>query len=354
MLPTVIIFFIIFSLLVLVHELGHFLAAKKSGVRVEEFGAGYPPRLLGKKIGETIYSLNLIPFGGFVRIYGHEEAVDKDIDRAFTGQSKFKRSLIILGGVMMNFLLGVLCFALVYSKLGIPMNLDYVKVLDVAHDSPAYQAGLKPNDQIIGLTFNDQPIKVASVDQFIQLIDQYRGQEISLQLTDGQEVILTPRTEAETPPGEGSLGIGISGTELKFYPWWQMPFRGIWAGLQEALLWGQEILVSLIGLFSNLFKGVVPEVAGPIGIYQMTGEVQKSGFWALAQFTGILSINLAIVNLLPFPGLDGAWLIFILIERLMGEKKQKIQAVISQVGFILLLLLMLLITFGDIRRLLSQ
>jgi regulator of sigma E protease len=354
MVPTIIIFFIIFSVLVLVHELGHFLAAKKSGVRVEEFGAGYPPRLWGKQIGETLYSLNLIPFGGFVRIYGHEEAVDKDLDRAFTSQSKFKRSLIILGGVIMNFLLGVVCFALVYSKLGIPTNLDYIKVLDVAHDSPAYTAGLKPNDQIIGLSYQGEEIKITEVDQFIQLIDGHRGQEISLKLANNQQLVLTPRTEEQTPPGEGSLGIGISGSELRFYPWWQMPFRGIWAGLQEAWLWGQEIVISLVGLFSNLFKGVVPEVAGPIGIYQMTGEVQKSGFWALAQFTGILSINLAIVNLLPFPGLDGAWLVFILIERLMGEKKQKIQAVVSQVGFILLLLLMLLITVGDIRRILGQ
>ena len=352
--PTFIVFFIMFSVLVLIHELGHFLAAKKCGVKVEEFGAGYPPRIWGKRIGETLYSLNLIPFGGFVKIYGHEEDVSHDLDRAFSSQNKKKRLLIILGGVIMNFLLGVVCFSLVYSKLGIPTNLGYVQVLDVAHDSPAYTAGLKPNDQITSLTVSDQQFKVTDVDQFVQLIDKSRGHEISLEINGDKQVQITPRTIEQTPAGEGSLGVGISSLDLRFYPWWQMPFRGIWAGLQETFLWGREIVVSLVNMFANLVKGVVPEVAGPVGIYQMTGEVKKSGFLALAQFTGILSVNLAIVNLLPIPGLDGAWMIFVLIERVLGKNQRKITTIASQIGFILLVLLMLLITVSDVRRIISR
>jgi len=333
--PTVIIFFIIFSILILVHELGHFLTAKKAGVRVEEFGFGYPPRLLGKKLGETLYSLNLIPFGGFVRLYGHEQVAETDLNRAFSHKSKLKRSIII---------------ALVYSKLGIPGPVDYVRVLDVVQASPAHPAGLRPGDKLI--TINGQAFN--NSQEFIALIEANRGQEVIIERQDQEAVRLTPRAVELTPEGEGALGIGISDIDFRFYPWWQMPFRGIVAGLEEAFLWGKEILAGLSLMIRQLITGTLPEVAGPVGIYQMTGEIKQSGFLALAQFMGVLSINLAIINLLPIPGVDGSWLIFVWLEDLLGKRKRQIETIIGQVGFALLILLMLLITIGDVRRLLSQ
>ena len=353
--PTFLVFFIVFSLLVLIHELGHFFMAKKAGVKVEEFGVGYPPRLWGKKFKETVYSINLIPFGGFVRLYGQDQKVVKEKQRAFYTQSKKKRSLVIMGGVIMNFLLGVVCFALVYSKLGIPTKLDYIKVLDVNHDSPAYQAGIKPGDKIIQIEVEGRTETAENSETFVDLIISHRGQELILVMADGQQVKVTPRTAETTPEGQGALGVGISNIEMKFYPWWQMPIRGIIAGLEEAILWGKEILYSLGAMLKNLFRGVIPkDVAGPVGIYQITSEVKKEGFLAIAQFTGILSINLAVINVLPFPGLDGAWLVFILLERFLGKKRRRIEQLLSQAGLAILVLLMVLITINDIRRLMAQ
>ncbi|MBU0619099.1 M50 family metallopeptidase [Patescibacteria group bacterium] len=353
--PTFLVFFIVFSLLVLIHELGHFVMAKKAGVKVEEFGIGYPPRLWGKKIKETIYSINAIPFGGFVRLYGQDEKVVKDKRRAFYAQSKKKRSLIIMGGVVMNFFLGVICFALVYSKLGIPTQLDYIKVLDVTHDSPAYQAGIKPGDKIIQTEIEGRIEIAENSEAFVDLIIAHRGEELVLVMVDGRRLKVTARTEEDTPGGQGALGVGITNTEMKFFAWWQMPFRGIIAGLEEAILWGKEIIYSLGIMIKNLFRGVIPkDVAGPVGIYQITSEVKKGGFLAVAQFTGILSVNLAVINVLPFPGLDGAWIVFILLEKVLGKKRRRIEQLLSQAGLALLVLLMVLITINDVRRLVAN
>lgn len=352
MLPSIIIFFIVLSVLVLIHELGHFLAAKKAGILVEEFGFGYPPRIWGKKIGETIYSLNWIPFGGFVKLFGQELEEDGKIPvklqkRAFFKQSKLARASVLLAGVFGNFLLGISCFTIIYSKTGIPQNLGYVQIIDTMPDSPARLAGLV-KDEIIK-SVNNEPI--TSADEFIKKVENQKGQNITL-VTDKGTHALTVR---ENPPeGEGRLGVIFTDVKMVFYPWWKMIFWSVIEGTKEAVSWGWLIAGSLVLTIKQLFSGIVPQVAGPVGIYQITAMAARQGYLELLQFVGFFSINLAILNLVPFPALDGAHLVFVFIGDWMGKKRRlAVERTVNTAGFFILISLMLLVTIGDILRLLK-
>ncbi|MBP8590904.1 site-2 protease family protein [Candidatus Shapirobacteria bacterium] len=363
------------SVLVLVHEGGHFLAAKKAGVLVEEFGFGLPPRLLGIKRGETVYSLNLLPFGGFVRLYGEETSVNKNKERAFSHKDKKKRLGILLAGVLMNLILAVVIFTLVYSFLGIPEKANEVRIVKVLPGSPALEAGLAEGDLI--LSFGGE--KITSNEEFLERVNGSLGRPINLEIgrqegnpcqkeilggqggekksysycQDGRFLaVVVPR---ETPPeGEGPLGIVISDTKIQFYPFYQMIPKAIYNGFSEAFFWGEEIVASLVNLVKGVLRGekMAFDVAGPVGIYQATGEIAANGFWPLAQFAGVLSVNLAILNVFPFPALDGGRVFFVLAEKVLGPKRrQKIEMWANQIGFFILLLLMILVTISDIRRL---
>lgn len=353
MLPSIIIFLIVLSLLVFFHEFGHFLAAKKSGIKVEEFGFGYPPRIWGKKIGETIYSINWIPFGGFVRIFGQEvlerkNYSEKELKKAFFLQPKKKRILVLLAGVLGNFLLGVICFSAIYSKIGIPKKLDYVKIVRVTQGSPAVQAGLKENDEIMAV--NQE--KITNVPEFMKIIEAHKGKQVTLETQRG-EFSLIPR---ENPPeNEGRVGVAITDIEMVFYPWWQMPWRGAWEGLKEASIWGMMILETVVFTLRQLFAGIPPKLAGPLGIFQLTSQAAKQGILDLIQFVGILSINLGVINLLPLPALDGAHLIFVFLGDWLGERRRKkVEEVMNTAGFVFLITLMILVTISDIKRMLQD
>jgi len=350
MVPPLIIFLIVLSLLIFVHELGHFLAAKKSGIKVEEFGFGYPPRIWSKKVGKTIYSVNWIPFGGFVKLLGQERGEKKkwspqEIKQAFFSQSKKAKTAVLLAGIFGNFLFGVFCFSIIYSKIGIPTELDYVKVVEVIKDSPAANVGLKQDDKIISIDGKS----IYSTAGFIELIEENKGQEIVLQ-TSENEFYLMPR---ENPPEkEGRIGVVITDIEMAFYPFWQMPFRGAWEGLKEAFGWTWMILQGIGLTIKQLFIGITPEVAGPVGIFQLTASAAEQGILQLIQFVGILSINLAVLNFLPFPALDGGHLMFVYIGPLLGKKRrEKIEHIVTTAGFILLISLMILVTINDLSRL---
>ncbi|MFC1711302.1 RIP metalloprotease [Patescibacteria group bacterium] len=349
MLPPLIIFLIVLSILVFIHEFGHFIAAKKNGIKVEEFGFGYPPRLWGKQIGETLYSINWIPFGGFVRIFGQESHSAKDIsvkdkNRAFFAKSKKARALVLVAGALGNFLLGILCFALIYSKIGIPEKLDYVKIAGVTDNSPAKNAGLKEGDKVLAVNGK----KTISLSEFIPILEQEKGKEIVLQTQRGDFSVLV----RENPPeNEGRLGVIITDIEKKFYPWWQMPFRGMWEGTKEALSWGLMIFLGLGYSIKQIFLGVAPEVAGPIGIYQLTTTAAKQGILELIQFVGILSVNLAVINMLPIPAFDGGHLVFLLFGDFLGKKrKDKVEHGINIAGFVIIISLMVLLTANDLIR----
>ena len=345
---SIITFIIILSILVLVHELGHFLVARKFGIKVEEFGFGYPPRIWGKKIGETIYSINWLPFGGFVRMLGEDSHAqvenEKDVKRAFFNQKKRVRVAVLLAGVVMNFLLGVVLFGAIYTKIGIPEKVDYLVVTGVAEGSPAKKAGLKVDDKILN---------VAGIQEFIDDVNNHRGEEYELELDGERKLVVVPRTKEETPEGEGSLGVAISNVDMVMYPYLQRPFRGMLTGLKEAMAWGRDIFDSLSLMIVRLFKGDVPkDVAGVVGIYQISKDVSKEGLLAILQFMAILSINLSILNLLPIPALDGGRLLFIAIETLIRKRvKPEVEQVIHLVGIVALIGLMVLVTVGDVKRL---
>jgi len=383
---TFLLFLLILSVLVLIHEIGHFIVAKRGGILVEEFGIGLPPRIWGKKIGETIYSINALPIGGFVKLYG-EDVDEKTADRgqkteykgrAFWQKSISRRLGVILAGVAMNFLLAIVVFSVTYFVSGIPVKTGKVMVVGVSEDSPAALANLKVDDQVLAV--DNQ--KISGVDEFIQIAKEKAGQVIQLEVKRdkdnpcqgksvlgggigpggetgcvGNNLLVAVIPREKPPEGEGPLGVAISEVEMKHYPFWQMPFYGVREGLKESLSWGRMILNSLGEMLAGLiFKGVVPkDVSGPIGIYQATGMVAKSGLMAILEFLGILSVNLAVVNVLPFPALDGGRLLFLAVEAFFGRKiAPKIEAWANNIGMVILLGLLLLVTINDIVRILTN
>ncbi|MDP3955571.1 MAG: M50 family metallopeptidase [bacterium] len=350
---TAIVFLLILSILVFVHELGHFLVAKKAGIKVEEFGFGLPPRVWGKKVGETIYSINALPIGGFVRLYGEDEAAKgkkEDNNRQFLYKSKKIRAAVTVAGVVMNFLLAVVIFSAIYTKIGIPTETDQVMVVGVTSGSPAQNADLREND--IVLAVDGQTITASR--EFIDIAGEKAGSEIVLEVSrEGQRksVQVVPR---ENPPeGEGPLGVAISTLEMKFYPFWEMPIRGAVQGVKESLAWAGLIVGSLGEMVYQLVvAGQVPkDVTGPVGIFQITGQAAQMGWLPVLQLLAIISVNLAIVNILPIPALDGGRLLFIGIEAISGRRvRTKFESYAHQIGMVVLLLLILLVTISDVRR----
>ncbi len=355
MLLTIIAFIVILSILVFVHEFGHFIVAKKTGMKIEEFGFGYPPRLWGKKIGETIYSINTLPIGGFVKILGEElgeKVAETEKEKTFYSKSKKARTAVLLAGVLMNFFLAVVAFSVIYTKIGIPTKTDRVSLVAVAEDSPAAKAGLKTNDLIIRV--DGQEIK--NNESFIQLTEEKAGQEMVIEVErEGESLTFSVVPRKNPPEGEGPLGVVISQTEMKFYPFWQMPIRGSIEGFKEAFAWTQLILEFVVNMIGRLFRGEVPrDIAGPVGILQFTGTAVQSGYLAVLQFLGILSVNLMVLNILPFPALDGGRLVFIGYELVTGRRpKPSIERWVNTIGIAILMFLLFLVTLNDIARIIE-
>ncbi len=341
---TILIFLSLLAILILSHELGHFVTAKLFKVKVLEFGFGFPPRLVSTKRGETIFSLNLLPFGGFVKLLGEE---DPTLPGSLAGKSILTRLIVLSSGSIMNILVPVILFTL---SLSIPHNTLIEKVLiqEVAPNSPAQIAGIEVGDTIIKI--NDQPIKNRAEVSY--LISLNLGSKIDILLQEPElsekEVTITPRWKP--PPGQGAIGIIITGTDSteisQMYP--------IWKAIPLGARYCWEILV----LFRNevvswFMKGTLPQMTGAVGIAQMTGEVAKAGLTPLMEFTALISLNLGIINLFPFPGLDGGRIIFVLLEGLRGGKRisPKKEGLVHLIGFIILVLLMLIVTYFDVIRL---
>ncbi len=356
---TLVIVFISFVVLIILHELGHFLMAKKFGVKVEEFGLGFPPRLFGKKFGETLYSINLLPLGGFVKIYGQEESVDNP--RSFSTKPIYQRALIILGGVISFWMISAILLSIVMA-IGVPTMIEdeenhnlvnpKVQITAIAPDSPAEEAELKIGDIIRELKFQDEQLKIDKVGQVLEFTQAYKGGEVILTIQRGKEtfdISLIPRVSH--PEDEGPMGIALTRTALKSYPWYQAPIKGIIATgnltLMTVMGWGK--------LIASLFQGegVPPdmEVRGPEGIFELFIIVKGLGISYFLQFIAMISVSLAIINILPIPALDGGWLLFLAIEKLKGRPlNQKIVRNVSMVFFFLLIALMILVIIKDIMR----
>ena len=349
MLWSILTFLLVLSILVLVHEFGHYIVAKKNGIWVEEFGFGLPPRVFGKEIGETIYSINALPFGGFVRLHGEmtEDGVTKP-NAAFVKKSLWVKTGVITAGVIMNFLLAIVAFGIVYSFTGVQRDIKVVKVLNIATNSPAQDAKILVGDIVKKVDGES----VVSVSEFISKIESKKGKKVKLELQD-RVVTIIPR--AEPPAGEGPLGVSITNTETYFAPVWQRPFYGAYYGTKEAIFWGKNVVNGFVSIFSDLFHGKSPkDVSGPVGVFAVTTEVAKAGILPLINLIGIISVNLAILNIIPFPALDGGRLLFIVIEAIFGKKvAPKFEAIVHSVGMAILLLAILAITIKDVRGLIS-
>ncbi len=360
MLLTVIAFILILSVLVLIHELGHFLVAKKLGIKVEEFGVGFPPRAWGKKIGETTYSINWLPVGGFVKLFGEDDAgggkVGKSVTissddekRAYYARPLWQRMSVVTAGVIMNFVLAVVVISFLFATQGVPLPTEHVKVTGVSHQSPAEIAGLRPGDQVISMN----GVVLKDSNKFISETQKHKGKEVTLIVTrDGQEFAtkITPR--ANPPKGQGAMGVAITNIEVKKYSWFEAPFYGTMEAAKFSLVILQG-LVSMIGEF--VLHGVKPQgVAGPIGVAQLTGEAVRAGWFAVLWFLSLLSLNLAVLNILPIPALDGGRFFFMIIEMVTGKKvSPKYEAIAHGAGLVALLALMALITVFDVARLIQ-
>ncbi len=365
---TILTFIILLGLLVFVHELGHFVTARRNGIRVDEFGFGFPPRLFGvvkneegkwqlvwgsKDVpsGKTVYSLNWIPLGGFVRIAG-EDGHDTSDPESFASKSAWIRVKVLAAGVAMNFLFAWFLISVVYM-IGLPQPIEpgdhgkysdtKIQILSVGNGTPAEAMGLNMGDAIV--LVNGQ--KVETLEQISDVIGSHKGQQISLTIDrSGKSLTLTGTPRTEYPPSEGALGISFSETAIVTYPWYEAIYRGA--------ISTYDITLAILGAFGKMIASLFGvekaalDVTGPVGIVYLTKQMSDLGLPYLLQFAALLSINLGIINILPIPALDGGRVLFILIERIKGSPvSRKVEGMIHQVGFILLLLLMLFVTVRD-------
>lgn len=397
---TILIFILILSFLIIIHELGHFVTAIWMKVKVEEFGIGYPPRAMTLFKWRGIpFTLNWLPFGGFVKMEGEDGAdqpandtagnTERDVPmksssksltaqaksikkpvhgvttpqqahvatQPFYAKSKRARLLILLAGVFMNFVFGVLAFAIVFTRNGIPELTNSPRVGVVAENSPAQTAGVQPGEVITQVQIDSLTSEhIADSSEFVAVVNENLGKTLTVTLEkDGlsRQVEIYARPQSERPAGEGAIGIAFDAIELRFYPWWQMPFRGMWVGLQQSVGLSWLILQAFADIFVKLFtQGQVPEgVAGPVGIVHQATKLGlfQEGWATILNFAGMLSINLAILNLLPIPALDGGRAMFVLLETFIGKRRRaQIEGRLNYVGFGVLLLLIVAITLKDV------
>lgn len=348
----ILIFVIALSILVLVHEFGHYFAARITKVKVEEFGLGLPPRMIGKKIGETMWSLNWLPIGGFCKLYGEDG--DKKGGRAFNNKNPWQKALIVLGGVLMNLVLAVVIFTTVYAVMGIPQETDRVKIIGVADNTPAQEVGLEVDDWVKKVG----EVEIKDQNKLIEEMGKYKGGkvEVLVEKSNGEEKSYELEVRENPPKGEGATGIVISSTEMVKVPWYQF-YKGIGAGFEEAYFWGKIIFSGVTQMIGSLFMGEVPkDVSGPIGMFEATSSIRNNqGFLAVIHFFGIVSVNLAIVNILPFPALDGGRIIFVIYEMIFRKRaNEKFEVVVNNIGMLILLTLLVLITVGDVSRLIRN
>jgi len=347
----------IFSLLILItlHEFGHFILAKKFGVKVEEFGIGIPPRIFGKKIGETVYSLNLLPLGGFVKILGEEERVDDP--RSFNKKPVWQRASILLAGCLSFWIISAILLSVVMN-FGVPRAVsdDFnqgslpakVQIIAVAPRSPAEETGLRAGDIIKEVIINGSKFEIQKVKEIIDLTEANKGEEIILTIERGREVFeanLIPRISP--PEGEGPIGVALTRRIIESYPWYQAPFKGISATGDLTVL----TIQGWFGVLKNLFQGLPIKVVilGPIGATKEAAKIGQLGISYFLQFIAMVAVSVGLFNLLPIPALDGGRLLFLVIEKIKKEPiSQRLEQKINSFFFILLIALIIWISAKEI------
>lgn len=375
MIITIGVFIVILSLLILIHEIGHFLVAKKNGVMVEEFGLGIPPRVIGKKIGDTVYSINALPFGGFVRLFG-EDVEDPDYDmrthpKSYLSKSPAQRAAILAAGVSMNLVLAVVCYYVLFimtgfKSLNLPVFFDYqfrfgqvtsvnTVVTSFSDDSPAEKAGLEVGEAIVsidGIRVNniedirrvvggkpDQRVTVLVKNLKSNLKDEYRAVDFVTILND---------------EGKGILGVYITRSATIKYP----------NKLTAPILHSYNMLAYTAHTFKEFVKisfetgsvePVTSGVSGPVGIYSVVGSIISYGgidaALGLIDLVALLSLSLAFINFMPLPALDGGRLLFVIYEGVFKQSvSYKTEATIHKWGMLFFFGLLFLVTIKDIRQ----
>lgn len=376
----IIVFILILSFLVLIHELGHYLVAKYFKVTVEEFGLGYPPKAatLFKKWG-TEFTLNWVPFGGFVKMKGEFSETEEPTTTVpetktskkpstnsgdFNAKPALPRLAIILAGAAVNFLYGILAFSIVFSIMGIPASEALIS--EVQPESPAAEVGIPTNVKITDVKIGEDYIATPIFPQVSELLREHPGETVVIRTqgpcvvadceTNITEYTVTLRPAEEVTEQQGPLGVTFE-TRL-FYPWYQMPFKGIAYGLEQAVLLGWTILQGLSSMITNLvLKGIVPQdVSGPVGIVHQAQQTKlfQQGVDYVVLFSGLISINLAIMNVLPIPALDGGRALFIVLEKIVGKRRvASVEGYANYAGFALLIVLIVLVTVRDVARIIQ-
>lgn len=354
---TILVFVLLVGFLILVHELGHFLMALREGVRVEEFAIGFPPRLWAKKKGKTVYSLNLLPLGGFVKLHGEHERLDKE---SFLAKPIFSRFKIVVAGALMNLLAGYLLLVVYFALGGSPLaydpqtHLSWIKeakkipvVVGVESNSPAEKAGLKVGD----LIFKVDGLEPESAEEFAHFIEKKKPNEkVKIQIRRGKEEFQLEVGVANIE-GHSRTGVMVANYywRIKFYPW-AIPLVAFLDLVH--LLWA--ILYFLYNFILALFRRAKPigEIAGPVGVYFLTKEALKLGLVYVLRLAILLTANLAVINLLPIPALDGGKALFLALEKIRGKRvSAETENLIHLIGFAIILGLILVVSVRDILKL---
>ncbi len=378
---AVIVFIVILGTLVFVHEAGHFFVARMNGIACEEFGLGFPPRVLGfykdkkgkrrwvfgnkeinekiKEKNETVYSLNIIPIGGFVKIKG-ENGDDRKANDSFASQSVFVRFKVLVAGVTMNFIIGALFFGFAFW-LGLPEAIDdkefapnsKVQISVVVKNTPAADAKLQVGDTIVSAIKEEKEKRISKIKDLKEVTEDKGGQNVDFKiLHPGEEssvvVSVMVRDKVDIPEGQGAIGVELLRTNFVKHGF----FESMWMGVTTT----SRIVVAIFEFLGDLIvriftpKTIETEVAGPVGIAVMTGQVTKMGMAFILQFAAMLSVNLAVINLLPLPALDGGRILFLIFEKIKGKPvSEKIENIVHTAGFIFLMSLMFLVTIKDFK-----
>ncbi|HQI25741.1 MAG TPA: site-2 protease family protein [Candidatus Paceibacterota bacterium] len=366
---TAIIFIIILAILIFTHELGHFSAAKKFGIRVDEFGFGFPPKLLSFKKGETEYSINLIPIGGFVKIFGEnsdeESESGPDNARSMIHKPRYIQAVVLAAGVFLNL---VLAWGLFSASLfiGMPVALadlpagaqikeERLLITSVVKDSPADLSGLLAGDTILSLSNDAAKVVLPTTEEVQDFLQARENRPVEVAYSRGggeelEEGILTVVPKAGVVGEKAGIGVSMERVGIARLSF----FQSIITGLEFTYRMTIVTVVGFVDFVISLFTGgsqALAEVAGPIGLFGMVADISQLGLVYLINFTAVISINLAVLNLLPFPALDGGRLLFLAIEAVKGSRlNPKIANTLNVVGFSLLLLLMAVVAVSDILK----
>ncbi len=363
---SILIFFVVLFVLILVHEWGHFIVAKKTGMRVDEFGIGFPPKMFGIKKGETEYTFNWLPIGGFVRIWGENgeedtsELTAEEKAQAFGARPKWAQALVLIAGVTMNVLFAWLLFSITFMA-GVPTAVEESVASD---DAQLIVAGVLPDSPaeavpagafVESLKTAEETLSPLLPSAFSEFIQANPTEEISLtyNLGDGETetISFVPQTGlVPDDPEKAIAGISLALVETQSLPF----FTAVADGFTTTVFGLKQISLGLWSLVAGSVTGEadLSQVAGPVGIVGMVGDAASYGWTSLLMFTAMISLNLAIINMLPVPALDGGRLVFVAIEAITGKTIPPTWAGrVNLVGFALLMILMVVVTYNDVLRL---